>query len=68
MVPEAAEEYDEVTVRAATGEFYSMRTIRAYHGTKLYMEKERLEKEGKPPPFNYLQHTKWSMTLAHYYD
>ena len=70
VLKDAAAEYDEVAERDAPkdGEFFGLRTIRAYHGELLCRLKHLSEKNGTPPPFNYLQHKNWNMTRAHYWD
>ena len=67
VIKDAAAKYDEVTERsAATNEIYSMRTIRAYYGTKWAEEAELAERMKLPPPFNPLQHVNPKMTREHY--
>ena len=70
VIPEAAAEHDEVTVYADAdkSEIYNMRTIRAYHGTKLCREYMRCKRLNRPKPFNYLQHTSWKTTMSCYWD
>ena len=67
VIKDAGKENDDVAERCpATDQLYSMRTIRAYHGTKWAEEAELAQRMGLPPPFNPLQHVNPRMTFQHY--
>ena len=48
------------------GDFYSLKTIRARHGTEYVKAFFHAQREGLPTPFCPLQHTNIAMTLKHY--
>ena len=66
VMPDAAKEERGVTEKGRGGRFYSMRSIRVWHGNEWAINAAIAKKEGLPEPFNPLQHTSGAMTRKKY--
>ena len=65
-MPDAEKEGKGVTVKSPLGPRYSLRSIRVWHGNEWVINAAIAKREGKPEPFNPLQHTSGAMTRKKY--